>query len=159
MPISNLLSCKATELVPLCDINDVYNVSTGHDSYEFIIRKIRQGVTLYFSSPYRDNIVKVVPKHWDYHGFRLNRETGHSRSKEQDACYTATRHRTTQQVIKYYHHAPSYRFLGCYIRRGRVPHSMLRAALRDLHISGLRGTPVCTFQRWALAVTCLNAEP
>ncbi|RPD66792.1 hypothetical protein L226DRAFT_452976 [Lentinus tigrinus ALCF2SS1-7] len=60
LPISNLLSCKATEIIPLSDINDVYNVSTGHDSHEFIIRKIRQGVTLYFSSPHRDGIVKAV---------------------------------------------------------------------------------------------------
>ncbi|KAI0775878.1 hypothetical protein BD413DRAFT_470082 [Trametes elegans] len=60
LPISNLLSCKATEIIPLNDINDVYNVSTGHDSHEFIIRKIRQGVTLYFSSPYRDAIVKAI---------------------------------------------------------------------------------------------------
>ncbi|KAI0355329.1 hypothetical protein OH77DRAFT_1424817 [Trametes cingulata] len=60
LPISNLLSCKATEIIPLSDINDVYNVSTGHDSHEFIIRKIRQGVTLYFSSPHRDAIVKAI---------------------------------------------------------------------------------------------------
>ena len=61
LPISNLLSSKATEIIPLSDINDVYNVSTGHDSHEFIIRKVRQGVTMYFSSPYRDAIVKVCP--------------------------------------------------------------------------------------------------
>ncbi|KAI0638553.1 hypothetical protein C8Q77DRAFT_1047292 [Trametes polyzona] len=60
MPISNLLSCKATEIILLSDINDVYNVSIGHDPYEFIIRKIRQGVTLYFSSPRRDAIVKTI---------------------------------------------------------------------------------------------------
>ncbi|OJT09503.1 Neurofibromin [Trametes pubescens] len=60
LPISNALSCKATEIIPLGDINDVYNVSTGHDSHEFIIRKIRQGVTLYFSSPHRDAIVKTI---------------------------------------------------------------------------------------------------
>ncbi|KAH9854976.1 hypothetical protein C2E23DRAFT_883516 [Lenzites betulinus] len=60
LPISNLLACKATEIILLADINDVYNVSTGHDSHEFIIRKIRQGVTLYFSSPHRDAIVKTI---------------------------------------------------------------------------------------------------
>ncbi|KAI0737738.1 hypothetical protein C8Q80DRAFT_1276173 [Daedaleopsis nitida] len=60
LPISNLLSCKATEIIPLSDINDVYNVSTGHDSHEFIIRKVRQGMTLYFASPYRDIIVKAI---------------------------------------------------------------------------------------------------
>ena len=59
LPISNLLSSKATEIIPLSDINDVYNVSTGHDSHEFIIRKVRQGVTMYFSSAHRDSIVKV----------------------------------------------------------------------------------------------------
>ncbi|KAI0329579.1 hypothetical protein GY45DRAFT_1324865 [Cubamyces sp. BRFM 1775] len=60
LPISSLLSCKATEIIPLSDINDVYNVSTGHDSHEFIIRKVRQGMTLYFSSPRRDAIVKAI---------------------------------------------------------------------------------------------------
>ncbi|KAL7282669.1 hypothetical protein ACG7TL_004142 [Trametes sanguinea] len=60
LPVSNLLSSKATEIIPLSDINDVYNVATGHDSHEFIIRRIRQGMTLYFSSPYRDAIVKVI---------------------------------------------------------------------------------------------------
>ncbi|CDO69579.1 hypothetical protein BN946_scf184759.g19 [Trametes cinnabarina] len=60
MPVSNLLSSKATEIIPLSDINDVYNVSTGHDSHEFIIRRIRQGMTLYFSSPYREVIVKTI---------------------------------------------------------------------------------------------------
>lgn len=58
-PICSSLSCKATEIIPLKDISDVYNVSTGHDSYEFIVRKLRQGVTLYFSSSQRDTIVKV----------------------------------------------------------------------------------------------------
>ncbi|EMD40361.1 hypothetical protein CERSUDRAFT_148314 [Gelatoporia subvermispora B] len=58
--ISNTLSCKATEIIPLADINDVYNVSTGKDSYEFIIRKVRHGVTSYFSSPARDAIVKLI---------------------------------------------------------------------------------------------------
>jgi hypothetical protein len=43
----------------LSDISDVYNVSTGQDPNEFIIRRIRHGVTLYFSSPLRDTIVKV----------------------------------------------------------------------------------------------------
>ncbi|TBU46391.1 hypothetical protein BD309DRAFT_622853 [Dichomitus squalens] len=60
LTISNSLSSKATEIIPLSDINDVYNVSTGHDSHEFIIRKVRQGVTMYFSSPYRDAIVKAI---------------------------------------------------------------------------------------------------
>ncbi|KAI8982739.1 hypothetical protein BD414DRAFT_515918 [Trametes punicea] len=60
LPISNLLSCKATEIVPLSDINDVYNVSTGHDTHEFIIRRVRQGMTLYFSSLHRDAIVKAI---------------------------------------------------------------------------------------------------
>ncbi|OCH94514.1 hypothetical protein OBBRIDRAFT_722708 [Obba rivulosa] len=58
--ISNTLSCKATEIVPLADINDVYNVSTGQESHEFIIRKIRHGLTLFFSSSARDAIVKTI---------------------------------------------------------------------------------------------------
>ena len=43
----------------MADVSDAYNVSTGLDPHEFIIRLSRQGVTSYFSSPYRDNIVKV----------------------------------------------------------------------------------------------------
>ena len=41
------------------DVSDTYNVSTGRDPHEFIIRRSRQGATLYFSSSSRDNIVKV----------------------------------------------------------------------------------------------------
>lgn len=59
MKPSSTLACRATEIILLSDISDVYNVSTGHDPHEFIIRKIRQGSTLYFTSPYRDAIVKV----------------------------------------------------------------------------------------------------
>ncbi|KAG6896188.1 hypothetical protein C0992_009811 [Termitomyces sp. T32_za158] len=58
--ISPGLSCKATEIIPLADISDIYNVATGMDTYEFIIRRSRGGVTEYFSSPSRDNIVKAV---------------------------------------------------------------------------------------------------
>lgn len=52
-------SCKATEIVPFGDIGDIYNVSTGRDANEFIIRRNRNGGTLYFSSLERDIIVKV----------------------------------------------------------------------------------------------------
>ncbi|KAG6854444.1 hypothetical protein C0991_006523 [Blastosporella zonata] len=58
--ISPGLSCKATEIIPLADISDIYNVATGIDTYEFIIRRSRGGVTEYFSSPARDSIVKAV---------------------------------------------------------------------------------------------------
>ncbi|KNZ78617.1 Neurofibromin [Termitomyces sp. J132] len=58
--ISPGLSCKATEIIPLADISDIYNVATGMDTYEFIIRRSRGGVTEYFSSPSRDSIVKAV---------------------------------------------------------------------------------------------------
>ena len=50
--------CRATEIIPLVDISDVYNVQTGQDAFEFIIRKIRHGSTLYFTSQQRDLIVK-----------------------------------------------------------------------------------------------------
>ncbi|GBE80125.1 hypothetical protein SCP_0213280 [Sparassis crispa] len=59
-PICNSLACKATEIVPLSDINDVYNVATGHESNEFIIRRVRHGVTLYFSSPLRGAVVQAI---------------------------------------------------------------------------------------------------
>ncbi|KAH7887502.1 hypothetical protein F5I97DRAFT_2056906 [Phlebopus sp. FC_14] len=58
--ISPSLSCKTTEIIPLTDISDAYNVSTGLDPHEFIIRLNKQGVTSYFSSPHRDTIVKSI---------------------------------------------------------------------------------------------------
>ncbi|KAG6811909.1 hypothetical protein H0H92_005307 [Tricholoma furcatifolium] len=58
--ISPGLACKATEIIPLADISDIYNVATGMETYEFIIRRSRGGVTEYFSSPSRDSIVKAV---------------------------------------------------------------------------------------------------
>lgn len=58
-PVATPATRKLTEVVSLVDISDVYNVSTGQDPDEFIIRKIRHGITLYFSSPVRDSIIKV----------------------------------------------------------------------------------------------------
>ncbi|KAG8218508.1 hypothetical protein J3R82DRAFT_4145 [Butyriboletus roseoflavus] len=58
--ISPSLTCKSTEIISLADVSDAYNVSTGLDPHEFIIRLSRQGVTSYFSSPHRDNIVKAI---------------------------------------------------------------------------------------------------
>lgn len=63
LPVSPGLSCQSTELIPLTDVSDIYNVSTGHDLHEFIIRR-RQGVTVYFSSPSREKIVKVKIQDW-----------------------------------------------------------------------------------------------
>ncbi|RDB19915.1 Neurofibromin [Hypsizygus marmoreus] len=59
-PISPGFSCKGTEIIPLVDISDVYNVSTGTDLYEFIIRRNRHGMTVYFSSAQRETIVKTI---------------------------------------------------------------------------------------------------
>ncbi|KAH9030143.1 hypothetical protein EDB85DRAFT_1456161 [Lactarius pseudohatsudake] len=58
--ISPSLACKSVEIIPFLEISDVYNVSTGHDPSEFIIRKSRQSNTLYFSSAARDHIVKAI---------------------------------------------------------------------------------------------------
>ncbi|KAA1466679.1 hypothetical protein DENSPDRAFT_831556 [Dentipellis sp. KUC8613] len=58
--ISPMLACKSVEIIPLAEVSDVYNVSTGLDPSEFIIRKTRHSVTLYFSSPLRDHIVKAI---------------------------------------------------------------------------------------------------
>ncbi|KAH9981838.1 hypothetical protein BJV74DRAFT_778311 [Russula compacta] len=58
--ISPSLGCKSVEIIPFSEISDVYNVSTGHDPSEFIIRKSRQSNTLYFSSSARDQIVKAI---------------------------------------------------------------------------------------------------
>lgn len=51
--------CKTTEIVPYADVGDVYNVSTGRDVHEFIVRRNRNGGTLYFSSSEREHVVKV----------------------------------------------------------------------------------------------------
>ncbi|KAJ7167823.1 hypothetical protein C8R46DRAFT_1350755 [Mycena filopes] len=60
-PISPGLSCKSTEIIPLTDVSDVYNVSSiGQDAHEFIIRRAQQGTTVYFSSPSREGIVKAI---------------------------------------------------------------------------------------------------
>ncbi|KAJ6560168.1 hypothetical protein B0H19DRAFT_1376000 [Mycena capillaripes] len=60
-PISPGLSCKSTEIIPLTDVSDVYNVSSiGQDAHEFIIRRAQQGTTVYFSSPSREAIVKAI---------------------------------------------------------------------------------------------------
>ncbi|KAJ6587786.1 hypothetical protein B0H10DRAFT_2233906 [Mycena sp. CBHHK59/15] len=59
--ISPGLSCKSTEIIPLMDVSDVYNVSSiGQDAHEFIIRRAQQGTTVYFSSPSREAIVKAI---------------------------------------------------------------------------------------------------
>ncbi|KAF8645481.1 hypothetical protein AX16_007766 [Volvariella volvacea WC 439] len=59
-PISPGLSCRSTEIIPLADVSDIYNVSTGHEANEFIIRRSRQGVTVYFSSQHREQIIKTI---------------------------------------------------------------------------------------------------
>ncbi|CAL1700085.1 unnamed protein product [Somion occarium] len=51
---------KAIEIIPLTDVSDAYNVSTGHELNEFVIRKTRHGSTLYFASPLREAIVKTI---------------------------------------------------------------------------------------------------
>ncbi|KAG5648702.1 hypothetical protein DXG03_000049 [Asterophora parasitica] len=58
--ISPGLSCKATEIIHLTDISDIYNVATGTDTCEFIIRRCRGGITEYFSSPSRESIVRAI---------------------------------------------------------------------------------------------------
>ncbi|KAG5638080.1 hypothetical protein H0H81_001930 [Sphagnurus paluster] len=58
--ISPGLSCKATEIIQLADISDIYNVAIGTDACEFIIRRSRGGVTEYFSSPKREAIVRAI---------------------------------------------------------------------------------------------------
>lgn len=59
-PIAAALSCRTVDIVLLADISDVYNVSTGQEPNEFVIRRSRQGITLYFSSILRDSIVKNI---------------------------------------------------------------------------------------------------
>ncbi|EIW76207.1 hypothetical protein CONPUDRAFT_64047 [Coniophora puteana RWD-64-598 SS2] len=58
--ISTALTCKSTEVIPVSEISDTYNVSTGQDPFEFIIRRGKQGATSYFSSPSRDLVVKAI---------------------------------------------------------------------------------------------------
>lgn len=54
------LECRINEIILLSDIGDVYNVSTGHEANEFIVRRSRYGGTLYFSSLERDAIVHAI---------------------------------------------------------------------------------------------------
>ncbi|KIL70462.1 hypothetical protein M378DRAFT_1044573 [Amanita muscaria Koide BX008] len=56
--VSQGVLSNTTEVIPLTDISDIYNVSTGQDLNEFIIRRSRQAITMYFASPDRDVIVK-----------------------------------------------------------------------------------------------------
>ncbi|KAL1727572.1 hypothetical protein EV714DRAFT_253754 [Schizophyllum commune] len=53
-------ACKCTDIMRLTDISDVYNVAMGTEQHEFIMRKGKQGVTMYFSSQQRDAIIKSV---------------------------------------------------------------------------------------------------
>ncbi|TDL29911.1 hypothetical protein BD410DRAFT_780416, partial [Rickenella mellea] len=54
------LAGKITEIVPLSDVDDIYNVTTGRDANEFIVRRSRNGGTLYFASPEREQIIKAI---------------------------------------------------------------------------------------------------
>ncbi|KAF5371189.1 hypothetical protein D9758_004214 [Tetrapyrgos nigripes] len=58
--ISPGVACKSTDIVLLADVSDVYNVQTGHEANEFIIRRSRQGDTLYFTSPARESIIRTI---------------------------------------------------------------------------------------------------
>ncbi|KAL1741753.1 hypothetical protein HDZ31DRAFT_84616 [Schizophyllum fasciatum] len=53
-------ACKCTDIMHLTDISDVYNVTMGNEQHEFIMRKGKQGVTMYLSSANRDAIIKSV---------------------------------------------------------------------------------------------------
>ncbi|KAJ3987640.1 hypothetical protein F5890DRAFT_1563214 [Lentinula detonsa] len=58
--ISPGLACKSTEIILLVDVSDVYNVQTGLETNEFIIRRSRQGDTIYFTSPHRETIIRTI---------------------------------------------------------------------------------------------------
>ncbi|KAJ4479043.1 hypothetical protein J3R30DRAFT_2708420 [Lentinula aciculospora] len=58
--ISPGLACKSVEIVLLADVSDVYNVQTGLETNEFIIRRSRQGDTIYFTSPNRETIIRTI---------------------------------------------------------------------------------------------------
>lgn len=59
-PIWPGLECHVNEIILFSDIGDVYNISTGHEPNEFIVRRSRYGGTLYFSSLERDVIVHTI---------------------------------------------------------------------------------------------------
>ncbi|KXN84411.1 Neurofibromin, partial [Leucoagaricus sp. SymC.cos] len=58
-PVSPVLACRNVEIIHLADIGDIYNIFTGQDMNEFIVRR-RQGSTTYFFSALRDPIVKAI---------------------------------------------------------------------------------------------------
>lgn len=78
------LSCKTVEVIPFQDIGDIYNVSTGRDVNEFIIRRNRNGGTLYFSSEERDDIVKVCGQERTLGVIAELSCSEHTRRKDQD---------------------------------------------------------------------------
>ncbi|THV03328.1 hypothetical protein K435DRAFT_835905 [Dendrothele bispora CBS 962.96] len=58
--VSPGIACKSTDIILLADVSDVYNVQTGQETNEFIIRRSRQGDTLYFTSPAREIIIRTI---------------------------------------------------------------------------------------------------
>ncbi|KIY51663.1 hypothetical protein FISHEDRAFT_36865 [Fistulina hepatica ATCC 64428] len=58
--ISTTLAYKSVDIIPFNDVADVYNVSTGIESNEFIVRRRRHAVTNYFNSISRDLVVKAI---------------------------------------------------------------------------------------------------
>jgi len=64
-PVAPGLACRNVEIIILADIGDIYNIFTGQDMDEFIVRR-RQGHTSYFFSRLRDPIVKVCLFVWPF---------------------------------------------------------------------------------------------
>ncbi|KAH7343309.1 hypothetical protein B0J17DRAFT_171910 [Rhizoctonia solani] len=54
------LNCKLTDTIFLRDIDDVYNMTAGRETGEFIIRRHDSGRTLLFGSRDREEIVKAI---------------------------------------------------------------------------------------------------
>jgi neurofibromin 1 len=54
------MQCRLTEIIYFSDIDDIYNVASGIEGNEFVIRRSRGSGTVYFASIARESVVKSV---------------------------------------------------------------------------------------------------
>lgn len=99
--ISTTLTCRATEVIPMADVGDVYNVLTGQEVMnEFIIRRNRSSSTIYLTSPAREVIVKVG-RHTTVSVHALITScVGHPTGQESSQGHTNAPCRTLLSVLK-----------------------------------------------------------
>jgi hypothetical protein len=143
-----MFSCTSTEIITLTDVSDVYNISTGHDPHEFIIRRSRQGITLYFSSPERDAIIKVsyyLPKRMSLTGMFF---ADNPRSERKDEGIQHIHCREVFSIHECSSKLDPYRYAQCRLGRRRTPQCCVRSSLRSLRSSEIPQEPHRGFERF-----------